>query len=118
MRDNRVSGLRGSPEEVFFNYGYDKEKPKVLYSYYRKRIPNSFSGTIFNRHRIQIEGREIDRDSSRIYRSVEINQQLKNVSFSPIHISQEQLNTWVGTSFEPSKLDLFVLEKIQCLMLL
>ena len=113
MRDNWVSGLRGSPEEVFFNYGYDKEK-----SYYRKRIPNSFSGTIFNRHRIQIEGREIDRDSSRIYRSVEINQQLKNVSFSPIDISQEQLNTWVGTSFEPSKLDLFVLEKIQCLMLL
>ena len=38
--------VRGFPEGVFFNYGFDKEKSKVLYSYYRKRIPNSFSGTI------------------------------------------------------------------------
>ena len=29
---------RGSPEEVFFNYGYDKEKSKVLYFHYRRRI--------------------------------------------------------------------------------
>ena len=26
--------VRGSPEEVFFNYGYDKDKSKVLYSHY------------------------------------------------------------------------------------
>ena len=26
--------VRRSPEEVFFNYGYDKEKSKVLYSHY------------------------------------------------------------------------------------
>ena len=40
--------IRGSPDEVFFNCKYDKEKPKVLYSNYRRRIPNSFSGTMFN----------------------------------------------------------------------
>ena len=43
-----------SPEKVLFNYGYDKGKSKVLYFHYRRRIPNSFSGTIFNRHRAMI----------------------------------------------------------------
>ena len=53
--------LRGSPDEVFFNYGLDREKSKVLYSHYRGRTPNYFSGTIFNRHRTMIESEEVDR---------------------------------------------------------
>ena len=44
----------GSPEEVFSNYGYDHEKSKVLYSHYRRRIPNLYSGTIFTHHREMI----------------------------------------------------------------
>ena len=32
--------VRGSPEEVFFNYWFDQEKSKVLYSFYKRRIPN------------------------------------------------------------------------------
>ena len=58
--------VRGSPEEVFFNYGFDKEKSKVLYAHYRKRISNSFSGTIFNRHRVMIESGEADAEFSNI----------------------------------------------------
>lgn len=27
--------VRGSPDEVFFSYGYDKDKFKFLYSHYR-----------------------------------------------------------------------------------
>ena len=83
----RFMVVRGSPDEVFFNYGYSKDKSKVLYLYYRRRIPNSFSGTIFNRHRAMIETGEIDSDFSNIYffllsitdRSEDINQYLKNV---------------------------------------
>ena len=83
----RFMVVRGSPDEVFFNYGYSKDKSKVLYLYYRRRIPNSFSGTIFNRHREMIETGEIDSDFSNIYffllsitdRSEDINQYLKNV---------------------------------------
>ena len=30
--------LRGFPEEVFLNYGYDHEKSKTLYLHYRRRI--------------------------------------------------------------------------------
>ena len=59
--------VRGCPEEVFFSYGYDREKSKVLYSHNRKRILNSFSGTIFNRHRSMIESGEVEGDFSNIY---------------------------------------------------
>ena len=59
--------VRGSPEEVFFSYGYDKEKSKVLYANYRKRIPNSFSSTIFDRHRVMIESSKADAEFSNIY---------------------------------------------------
>ena len=59
--------VRGSPEEVFLNYGYDKEKSKVLYSHYRRRILNYFSGTIFNRHRVMSESGEADAKFSNIF---------------------------------------------------
>ena len=44
--------VRGDPEEVFFNYGYDKEKSNRNH---RRRIPNSFCGTMFNRHKLMTE---------------------------------------------------------------
>ena len=36
---------------------------------------------------------------------------MNNVSIFPIEITQSQLNNWVGTKFDPFKLDLFTLEK-------
>ena len=111
--------VRGCPEEVFFSYGYDRKKSKVLYSHNRKRIPNSFTGTIFNRHRNMIESGEVEGDFSNIYfflpaitnRPEEINQYLGNVSKSSVGITQSQLNDWARTKFDLSKLDLFGLEK-------
>ena len=97
--------VRGSPEEVFFNYGFDKEKSKILYSTYCKRMSSSFSRTAFNRHKSMIESEEVEGDFSNIYfflpaitdRSEDINQYLNNVSISPINITQSQLNDWAGT---------------------
>ena len=111
--------VKGSPEEVFFNYRFNCEKSKVLYLHYRRRIPNSFTRTIFNRHRTMIESGVVDGDFSNIYfflpvitnRLEEISQYLINVSFSPVDINQGQLDTWSGIKFDPSKLDLFGLEK-------
>ena len=96
--------VRGSPEEVFFNYGYDCEKSKILYLHYERRIPNSFSRTI-NRYRTMIESGKVEVDFSNNYfflpaitdRSEEINQYLNNVSISPIDITQKQLGGWSGT---------------------
>ena len=59
--------VRGPPEEIFFNYGFDCEKSKVLYSHYRRRIPNFFSEAIFNRHCVMTESREVEGDSSKIF---------------------------------------------------
>ena len=66
-----------------------------------------------------IESGEVEGNSSKIYfflpaitdRSEEINLYLNNVSIFPIDVSQEQLDTWSGTKFHPSKFDLFGLEK-------
>ena len=40
--------------EHFFDYGYNKENSKALYSIHKMKIPNSFSSTIFIKHRIQL----------------------------------------------------------------
>ena len=47
--------VRSDRGECFFDYGYSKENSKILYSHHKMRIPNSFSGPMFNRHRIQFE---------------------------------------------------------------
>ena len=33
--------LRGNKDEVFFSYGFDSSKSKVLYSYSKKKIPDA-----------------------------------------------------------------------------
>ena len=53
---------------VFFDYGYSKENSKILYSTHKMKVPNSFSTTIFNRHRIQYEsGAFSETESSNIF---------------------------------------------------
>ena len=74
---------------------------------------------MFNRHRAIIGRRKVEGNLSNIYfflrsitdRSDDINQYLNNVSISLIDITQYQSNNWAGTKFDPSKLDLFGLEK-------
>ena len=59
--------VRGLPKEAFFSYGFDKEMSKILYLHYRRRIPNSFCGTIFNRRKMLAESCEVDAERSNIY---------------------------------------------------
>ena len=106
--------VRGDAEEIFLNYGYDKEKSKVLYSNYRRKIPNSFCGIIFSRHRNVFECGESDLTTLSLYfflpsitdRSETVNQYLNIISISPLDIKQEQLNAWAGNVvFNLQKLD-------------
>ena len=111
--------VRRSPEEVFFNYGYDREKSKVLYAHYRRRIPNSFSGTIFKGHNEMIESGEADGEGSRIYfflpsiidRSEEINKYLNNMSIFSVYVTQSQPDACGETKFEHLKPDLFGMKR-------
>ena len=47
--------VRRDEQEHFFDYGYNKENSKILHSTHKMKIPDSFSSTIFNRHRIRYE---------------------------------------------------------------
>ena len=38
----RVLVVKGPPEEVFLNYGYDQNESKVLYSHHRRKMLSSF----------------------------------------------------------------------------
>ena len=110
--------LRGDPFEVFLNYGYDSEKSKILYSTFRKKIPGSFSGTMFNRHKQLVESGEVDFEMFQLFfylssitdRSEEINQYLKTVSISPFDVTQKQLDIWAGSTFMSKKLEMSDLE--------
>ena len=43
--------LRGDEEDAFFNYGFSKNKSKVLYAAQKMVTSKVFSGTVFKRHR-------------------------------------------------------------------
>ena len=48
--------VRRSPDEVFFNYGYNKGKSKVLYSHYTQKQFDDWAGCSFNRAKLDLFG--------------------------------------------------------------
>lgn len=93
----------GDDDKMFFNYEYDKEKSEILYSHFRRRIPNSFSGTLFNRHKETIESGELESEHLQLFffvlsitdRSNEVNQYQKNINIYPIDLTQNNFNQWL-----------------------
>ena len=105
--------VRGDSNECFFEYGYSKENSKILYSYHRKRMPNSFSGTFFNRHRIQYKSGALNTDFSKIYlflpsitdRIENVNRHLGSVNLISIDITEDNFEVEGGIPFNLSKLE-------------
>ena len=102
--------VHGDERECFFDYGFSKETRKILYSTHNMKTPNSFSGTIFNRHRIQYEAGAIsDTDFSKIFfflpstvdRIETINRYLNSVNLMPIDIDPSDF----GEDFHSSTLN-------------
>ena len=87
--------------------------------YHKRRIPSSFSGTFFNRHKLQFESGGLQTTYSNIYyflpsttdRSEEINRHLGFVNLSPIDKPENSFETENDVSFDPSKLDVHRQEK-------
>ena len=101
--------VRGDFQEPSFDYGYSKDNSKILYSTHKMKVPNSFSTTIFNRHRIQYEsGAFVETESSNIFfflpstvdRIEDINKYLRSVNLNAIDIDISEF----GEKFDPSKL--------------
>ena len=59
--------VRGDVNEHFLDYRYPKKGSKIIHSFHKKHMPNSFSGTFFNRHRIQYESGALQTDFSEIF---------------------------------------------------
>ena len=77
---------------------------------HKMKIPNSFSATIFNRHRIQYDsGALLDKDFSKIFfflpsttdRVEDINMYMNSVNLMPTDIEPSEF----GEDFNPSTLD-------------
>ena len=59
--------LRDDQEEIFFSYGYDKNKSKILYSYSKQQIPDAFISTAFKKHFNEIMNEKRDENSSTLF---------------------------------------------------
>ena len=92
--------MRNDPQEQFFDYGYNKENAKVLYSTRKLKIPNSFKTTIFGQHRIQYESGTFDGEKcsnlyfylpSNVDRNEKINKYLTSVNLKPFAVNPAEL---------------------------
>ena len=105
--------VRDDSDKCFLDYGYLKQNSKILHSYHRKRMLNSFSGTFFNRHRIQYESGALNTGFSKIYlflpsitdRIEDVNRHMGSVNLSSIDITEDNFEVKSGIPFDTSKLD-------------
>ena len=104
--------VRGDPQKHFLDYGYSKQNSKTLHSHYEKRIPSSFSGTFFNRHRFQYESGALQTTYSNVYyflpsttdKVEEINKHMRSINLLPIDIPEKTSEVEDNVQFDPSKL--------------
>ena len=59
--------LRGDEQEIFFSYGFDKSKSKVLFSYSKQQIPDAFISTSFKKHFNEIMNEKRNDNSSSLF---------------------------------------------------
>ena len=98
--------VRSDADEQFFDYGYNKDNSKLLYSTKKLKIPSSFKSTVFGVHKMQYEGGAFaEQHSSEIFfylsltvdRSEKINKYLTSVHLKPFHVEYSSL----GETFTP-----------------
>ena len=100
---------RRDEEEHFLSYGYHENKSKLLYSFYKRRIPNCFGGAMFKRHHLMFDSGELNGEFSHLYFFLpsicdcneEISKYLGSVNIHPTDISEKKF----GENFNPPKLD-------------
>ena len=107
--------LRGDDQEIFFSYGFDKSKSKVLYSYSKQQIPDAFISTSFKKHFNEIVNEKRNEDSSSLFyflpsisdRKETINQWKNNPLLTPIDFSIDFIESFAsqGETFQPHLLN-------------
>ena len=105
--------VRGESDECFLDYRCSKRNSNTLHSYHRKRMPNSFSATFFNRHRIQYDSGTLNTGFLKNYlfltpctdRIEDANRHMGSANLSSIDIAEGNFEVEGGIPFDPSKLD-------------
>ena len=99
--------VKNNLDEQVFDYGYNKENSKLLYSIQKVKIPSSFKATCFGTHQNQHEDEVFSEEdfsrlffylSSTIDRSEEINEYLTSIYLKPYHVHISDL----GEDFNPA----------------
>ena len=96
--------LKGDEDEIFFSYGNNKSKSKVLYSYSKQQIPDAFVSTYFKKHFSEIMNEKRDENSSSLFyflpsitdRKETINQWKNNPSLVPIDLTIDFIQSFSG----------------------
>ena len=84
--------VRGDSDEIFYSYGYNEERSKVLYSNLKQLLPNVFQGTAFKKPvAMLIEEKQTQEDSKLFFflpsttdHKEEINKFLKMLTFTQL----------------------------------
>ena len=107
--------LRGDKDEVFFSYGYDEDKSKVLYCSLKQTMPNIFNATAFKKHhQLLLDEKANEKDSSSLYlflpstvdRKEPTMNYLKSVHLQPIDSHYDDIKAFnKGNDFNPSDLE-------------
>ena len=105
--------MRGDDQEIFFSYGFDKSKSKVLFSYSKQQIPDAFISTSFKKHFNEIMNERRNEDSSSLFyflpsisdRKETINQWKNNPSLVPIDFTIDFIESF-STQNEKFRSDL------------
>ena len=94
--------LRGDKNEIFYSYGYDSERSKLLYCSFKQPIPNIFQCASFKKHRqYLLNEKTTDRLVSSLFlflpstldRKEKILQYKDSVNLHPIDASYDDLKT-------------------------
>ena len=95
--------MRGGKEDVFFSYGFDSAKSKVLYSCSKNKIPDVFVSTAFKKHYSEIRNEKRDNeDLSSLFfflpsiaaRKESINQWMRHVNLVPIDLTIDFIESY------------------------
>ena len=87
--------VKNNVDEQFFDYRYNKDNSKLLYSTKKLKIPSCFKATVFGQHKMQYEGGAFSEENfsqiffylpSTVDRSEKINKYLTSVHLKPFHV--------------------------------
>ena len=107
--------LRGDEHEIFFSYGFGKNKSKILYLFSKQQIPDAFISTSFKKHFNEIMNGKRNEESSSLFfflpsvsdRKKTINQWKNNPCLTPIDFNIDFIESFSSQNekFQPNLLN-------------